>query len=135
VETPGPGLAFFETDGLRGLHGTAQATIATAARALARPARIGAAPTRFVALAAALAVRSRRPLVLDGADARRWLAGRPVGLLGFRDLTAPLVAPLGRLGVRTLGELARLGRPALTDRFGPHARLRAGQSAASAPSA
>ena len=26
--------------------------------------------------------------------------------------------PLGRLGVRTLGELARLGRPALADRFG-----------------
>jgi protein ImuB len=79
---------------------------------------MGAGPTRFCALAAALAVRSRRPLVLDGRQARRWLAGRPVGLLGFRVQTAALLEPLTRLGVRTLGELERLGRPALTDRFG-----------------
>jgi protein ImuB len=79
---------------------------------------VGAGPTRFCALAAALAVRSRRPLVLDGRDARRWLAGRPVGLLGFREETEGLLEPLARLGVRTLGELARLSRPALADRFG-----------------
>jgi protein ImuB len=63
-------------------------------------------------------MRSRRPLTLEGSDARRWLAGRPVGLLGFRAETEPLVEPLERLGVRTLGELAKLGRPALADRFG-----------------
>ena len=79
---------------------------------------MGAGPTRFCALAAALAVRSRRPLVLEGRDAQRWLAGRPVGLLGFRGETEALLEPLGRLGVRTLGELAKLGRPALADRFG-----------------
>jgi protein ImuB len=118
VEQARPGLAYFEADGLRGLHGTDEATIAAARRALDRPARVGAGPTRFCALAAALAVRSRRPLVLDGKDARRWLAGRPVGLLGFRGETEALVEPLERLGVRTLGELARLGRPELADRFG-----------------
>ena len=64
--------------GLRGLHGSAAATIAAARRALARPARMGAGPTRFCALAAALAARSRRALVLEGGEARRWLAGRPV---------------------------------------------------------
>jgi protein ImuB len=119
VEPARPGLAYFESGGLRGIHGTAEATIAAASRALARPARIGAGPTRFCALAAAMAVRSRRPLVLDGdGEARRWLAGRPVELLGFREDTAALIEPLTRLGVRTLGELERLGRAALSDRFG-----------------
>jgi protein ImuB len=83
-----------------------------------RHARIGAGPTRFCALAAALSVRSRRALVLDGDDALRWLGGRPIGLLAYRAETERLLAPLERLGVRTLGELARLGRAALADRFG-----------------
>jgi protein ImuB len=85
---------------------------------LDRHARVGAGPTRFCALAAALSVRSRRPLVLDGDDALRWLGGRPIELLGYRAETEQLLEPLTRLGVRTLGELARLGRPALADRFG-----------------
>jgi protein ImuB len=118
VEPAGPGLAYFEADGLRALHGSLAATLAAAREAVARPARIGAAPTRFGALACALAARSRRPLVLEGEHARRWLAGRPVGLLGYREQTAVLVEPLGRLGVKTLGELTRLGRAALSDRFG-----------------
>ncbi len=118
VEEERPGLAYFEAGGLRGLHGTDAATIAAARRALGRPARVGAGPTRFYALAAALAVRSRRPLILEGKDARRWLAGRPIGLLGFRAETEALVEPLGRLGVRTLGELRELGRSGLADRFG-----------------
>jgi protein ImuB len=79
---------------------------------------MGAGPTRFGSLAAALAVRSRRPLVLDGSDALRWLSGRPIELLGYRAETEQLLEPLTRLGVRTLGELARLGRIALADRFG-----------------
>ncbi len=118
VEPAGAGLAYFETDGLRSLYGDEEATIAAARRALERPARMGVAPTRFCALGAALTARSRRALVLGDREAKRWLAGRPVGLLGFREQTAPLLPALSRLGVRTLGELARLGRPALTDRFG-----------------
>ncbi len=118
VETDGPGLAFFETAGLSGLHGTREGTIAAARRALGRPARIGLAPVRFCALAAALAAPSRRALVIEPAEVRRWLRARPVDLLGYRERTAELVAPLRRLGVLTLGELAKLGRAELTDRFG-----------------
>jgi protein ImuB len=140
VEPARAGLAYFETAPLRALHGGDAAVIAAAqragrapggARSGARPAggpaaagggdrhmRIGAGPTRFSALAAALAVRSRRPLVLDGADTVRWLAARPIELLGYRAETEELLEPLTRLGVHTLGELARLGRPALADRFG-----------------
>jgi protein ImuB len=140
VEPARAGLAYFETAPLRALHGGDAAVIAAAQRAGrapggtrsgARPAvgpaaagggdrhmRIGAGPTRFSALAAALAVRSRRPLVLDDADTVRWLAARPIELLGYRAETEELLEPLTRLGVHTLGELARLGRPALADRFG-----------------
>jgi protein ImuB len=118
VEPARPGLAYFEADGLRALHGTLAGTLQQARDAIPHPTRIGAAPTRFCALACALAARSRRPLVLEGEHAGRWLATQPVGLLGYREQTAVLVAPLGRLGVRTLGELTRLGRPALSDRFG-----------------
>src|SRR6185312_3231235 len=122
VESGGPGLAFFDTAGLAGLHGTREGTIAAARRAIGRPARIGLAPVRFGALAAALASASRRALVISSparpAQARRWLAGRPIDLLGYRERTAELVPPLRRLGVLTLGELAKLGRGELTDRFG-----------------
>jgi protein ImuB len=122
IEPPRPGLAYFETRGLRGIHGSDAAVLVAARRALERPARMGGGPTRFCALAAALAVRSRRPLVLDGGpptlEARRWLAAQPVGLLGYREETESLLEPLARLGVRTLGELVGLGRTALVDRFG-----------------
>jgi len=118
VEPARPGLAYFEAGGLRGLHGTQERTLAAVQRVLGRPVRMGAGPTRFCALACALAASSQRALVLEGEEARRWLAGRPVGLLGFRVQTAALLEPLERLGVRTLGELARLGRAELTDRFG-----------------
>jgi protein ImuB len=126
VEPAGPGLAYFDSDPLRGIHGTQEQTLAAAARAGRsvigkRPVHIGAGPTRFCALAAALAVRSRRPFVIAGSPTReagRWLAGRPLELLGFRQETAALVQPLSRLGVRTLGELKRLGRSELSDRFG-----------------
>lgn len=118
VEPAGPGLAYFDEAHLRGIHRTRSATIDAALEVLARPARIGVGPGRFCALACALAARSPRPLVQEGREAIRWLAGQPIGLLAFREQTAPLVEPLTRLGVRTLGELARLGRPELSDRFG-----------------
>ncbi len=119
LELPRAGLAYFESDGLRGLHGGDEGVIAAARRALARPARVGAGPTRFCALAAALEVRSRRAVVVKtDSEARRYLASRPVTLLGFRAETAALVEPLARLGIETLGELAALGRDAVADRFG-----------------
>ena len=127
VEPARPGLAYFETGPLRALYGGDTAVIAAAQHACHGPAagragqgqarppgerhmRVGAGPTRFCALAAALAVRSRRPLALEGSEALRWLSSRPIELLGFRAETEHLLEPLVRLGVRTLGELARLGR-------------------------
>jgi protein ImuB len=120
VETPVPGQAFFDSAGLRRLHGGHLDGVLTATRrALGRPARIGAGPTRFVALAAASAARARRPhVVLGGEAARAFLAAQPVDLLRHRIGLERLPEQLERLGVVTLGELAALPRAALADRFG-----------------
>jgi protein ImuB len=118
VEPAREGLAYFEADGLRGLHGSDTHTISAVRRALARPVRIGSGPTRFCALAAALGTSTRRAKIVQAQAAPSYLAARPVDLLGFREDTAALVEPLQRLGVRTLGELRKLGRDALADRFG-----------------
>lgn len=116
-----PGQVCFAAGGLRGLHGGGvRGVVGAAARALRRPARLGAGPGAFCALAAAGRARIARPVLVDGgADrARAWLAPLEVGLLALRERTAPLVEPLERLGIATLGELAALPRDAVADRFG-----------------
>lgn len=124
IEPAREGLAYFAGDGLRGMHGSDENTLAATRRALGRPVWIGVGPTRFCALAAALESSVRRAKVIDARAAGRYLALAPVELLGFREQTAALVKPLERLGVRTLGELRNLGpscsdsRDALADRFG-----------------
>jgi protein ImuB len=117
VEATRPGLACFDARGLRRLHGGSLDGIVAAVRgALRRPARIGAGPSRFCALAAASRARTRRAAIVASA---RELHSEPVALLRFRDETVALPEALDRLGVRTLGELAALPRAALADRFGP----------------
>jgi len=120
LESSRPGLAYFDADGLRGLHGSAEGVIGATRAALERPARLGAGPTRFCSLAASMRARTRRPVVVDGGEqqARRYLAALPVTLLRHRPDTAPLVEPLARLGLRALADLADLPRAAVADRFG-----------------
>lgn len=121
VEATSVGTAFFAADGLLRLHGGLPGVIEAARRGGegGRPARIGVGPGRFCAMAAAFAARPRRgAVIVEHREARRWLALRPVELLRFREQTVDLVLPLRRLGVRTLGELRRLGRDAMADRFG-----------------
>src|ERR687890_2455656 len=121
VESGRPGLAWFEAQGLHKLHGVnLEGVIAVTRRTLAVPARIGAAPARFAALAAAGAARTRRAEIAPtGPEAlRRYLAPLPVRLLSMRPETAALPESLERFGVRTLGDLAAMPRAALADRFG-----------------
>src|SRR4051794_38110109 len=141
VESGRPGLVFFDAHALRHLHGDLAGVVAAARRAAARPARVGAAPTRFAALAAATRARARRTEVIgapviraagssrDAATTavRRALAPVPVDLLatfaeGRGDhpdaALATLPEPLSRLGLATLGSLAALPRAAVSDRFG-----------------
>ena len=121
VEPERPGLACFSARGLLRLHGgSLERVLAAARRALRQPARFGAAPSRFCALAAASRARVRRAEVVPGgeAEAAAYLASLPVALLRGRRETAELGEPLARLGIATLGELAALPSAAVADRFG-----------------
>jgi protein ImuB len=97
--------------------GAAPVGSAAPATVLGAGARIGAAASRFAALAAAHRARARRaeiaPERLDG-----YLAPLPVSLLRARPEVAALPEALERFGVATLGDLAKLPRHALADRFG-----------------
>jgi protein ImuB len=121
VESGESGFAWFESRGLRNLHGgSVEGVIAATRRALATPARIGAAPVRFAALAAASRARTRRAELAPRAPAAlaAYLAPLPVGLLTARPETSALPELLDRFGIRTLGEVAALPPAALADRFG-----------------
>jgi protein ImuB len=133
VESGAPGVLCFDASGLLGLHGGIEGVLGATRRALERPARLAAAPSRFAALAAAARSRARKPFVVSGplaslradldrersaAIARRFLAPLPVDLLALDGRVAALVEPLERLGIRTLGELAALPRAKVSDRFG-----------------
>jgi protein ImuB len=120
VEPGRPGLAYFDARGLRKLYGgSVEGVIAAARRALGTPARLGAAPSRFAALAAASRARVRRAEIAPERQLAAYLAPLPTTLLAHRPETAALPETLERFGIHTLGELAALPRAALADRFGP----------------
>jgi protein ImuB len=126
VESERAGVACFDASGLLNLHGGLDGVLTVTRGALrGAPARLGVAPSRFAAVAAASRARPRRAEVTPGARRRRprdslaaYLAPLPIALLGSRTETAGLPGPLERFGIRTLGELAALPRAALADRFG-----------------
>ena len=126
-ESYAPGLAFFDAEGLRRIHGgQVEDVVAAARRALGGSVRLGCAPSRFASYAAALQARPRRGRTVTVAPGivRRFLAPLPIGLLRSRPELAALPDTLERLGVRTLGELAALPSAAVAERFG-HPGLRA----------
>jgi protein ImuB len=141
-----PGLVCFDARGLLALHGGLDGVLRAARTALRAPVRLGVAPTRFVAVAAATRARARRPEIVgipagpgraahaaasrrtvpvdaaatsrSAALARDYLAPLPVTLLRARPALAALPEALERLGVTTLGDLAALPAAAVADRFG-----------------
>jgi protein ImuB len=132
VESERPGEAFFRADGLRGMYGGVAGTLTRARRRAGLPVRAAAAPGRFAAYAAALRHggprRTRRgatrgETVVSPSRLRDFLFPMPVSLLAGRlDRGGiegqALTASLERLGIATLGRLARLPRDAVADRFG-----------------
>jgi protein ImuB len=126
VEPARAGEAYFEADGLVRLYGgTVEGVLARTRRAVAMPARLGAGPGRFCALAAAGRARpGRAAKVVPAGAGRAFLAPLPVKLLRSRPEAVArgraedLCTVLERLGVRTLGELAALDAGAVADRFG-----------------
>ncbi len=121
VESDRAGTAFFAAEGIEGIHGDGlDGVLAAARRAAGAGIRMGAAPSRFAAYAAALRTRprSRRPNVVREREARAFLAPLPVALLRTRLELQALPEVLERLGIRTLGELGRLPARAMAERFG-----------------
>lgn len=116
VESLRPGLACFDARGLRRLHGGHVDGVVAAVRdALRRPVRIGLGPVRFCAVAAASRARPRRAAEVRGAEDLTPLA---IDLLRTQEDLVALPAPLRRLGIETLGQLAAMPRAAVGERFG-----------------
>ena len=119
VEPAAPGEAYFDGGALRRMYGGhLEGVLARTRRALTMPARLGAAPSRFCAFAAASRARPGRgsKIVPAGAE-RAFLAPLPVTLLPA-PAAADLCPALERLGVRTLGQFAALPARDVADRFG-----------------
>ena len=140
-ESDREGEAFFEAGGLRGIHGGSFDGVLDAARvAVGRGARLGCAPGRFSAYAAALRARPRRSgrgggglrgaaaaapsvgqsgsVTVPAGAVRAFLEPLPVGLLRSRAGLEHLPELLERLGIRTLGQLSALSAAAVAERFG-----------------
>jgi protein ImuB len=119
VESDDPGVAWFDADGLMRMYrGGLEAVMTAARKALPPGIRMGAAPSRFAAYAAALHARRRRAEWIPAGAVRAFLAPLPVGLLRTRAGLEELPELLERLGIRTLGELGALPASAVSERFG-----------------
>lgn len=117
VEPDEPGCAYFETGGVERLAGGLDAVLRRALAAVGDGwgVRIGAATRRFAALAAASVAPSGRVVVVDDDEVALFLEPLPLDLL---PLTPDRRQELSELGIRRLGELARLPGPAVVDRLG-----------------
>ena len=140
VESERAGVACFDAGGLLNLHGGLDGVLTVTRRALrGAPARLGAAPSRFAAVAAASKARPRRPEVTPGTrppfGRRRHLgrgpSGGPVGgpsggpdgpsggsfpARRSRDALAAYLAPLPIALLGSRSETAALPEP--LERFG-----------------
>lgn len=117
VEPVEPGCAYFETRGIERLAGGLEAALTRALDAVGPEwePRVGAASRRFAALAAAAVAPPGHTVVVDDGETRLFLEPLPLHLL---PLGPERREELAELGVKRLGELARLPGGAVADRLG-----------------
>jgi nucleotidyltransferase/DNA polymerase involved in DNA repair len=117
VEPVEPGCVYFETRGVERLAGGLEAALRRALDAVGAEwePRVGAASRRFAALAAATVAPAGRAVVIDDGETRLFLEPLPLHLL---PLTPERREELSELGVKRLGDLARLPGVAVADRLG-----------------
>ena len=121
VEPAEPGRLYFETRLVERLYGGLERALRRALAAIGPSwdARAGASERRFAALAAASVARAGQALVVSDEKASDFLSPLPLTLLPIEQHRRQ---ELEGLGVRTLGELARLPRAAVAERLGPEGR-------------
>jgi nucleotidyltransferase/DNA polymerase involved in DNA repair len=123
LEPAGRGRVFLGMDGLGRLYGSPPNQVKRVLRTLFRvlPAplvaatRAGFAAGKFGAWVAAAGGRGGEPAIVAEEKLRTFLAAQPIGVLPVSETT---LDRLERLGVGTLGELARFPAPALVGQFG-----------------
>ena len=135
VEPAELGCVYFETRGVERLYGGLRKALERALAAVGArwEARVGAAERRFAALAAASVARAGQALVVSDEGRSEFLGPLPLELL---PLERERAGELRELGVRKLGELARLPGAAVAERLGPdghRAWSLAGGGAAASP--
>jgi protein ImuB len=117
VESHAPGDACFDDSGLVRLHGGRPQLLRRVRSALPVGAdgRIGVAPTRFAAQQAARQAHPRLPLIVEHDEVDAFLAPLPVGRL---PISRQMIDALWDVGIRTVGAVAKLHRPAALERLG-----------------
>ncbi|MGL6280730.1 MAG: hypothetical protein ACRC50_14390 [Gaiella sp.] len=120
VEQLDQGTVVFQTDGVERLYGGVEAALRKALASVgpAWDPRAGAGGRRFTALAAASVARAGQAVIVEGKD-EEFLEPLPLTLL---PLEAGRYAELEGLGVRQLGDLARLPGAAVAERLGPEGK-------------
>jgi protein ImuB len=115
------GAVAFETRGVERLYGGIQPALqrALAAVGSAWDPRIGAATRRFTALAAASVARPGQIMLVAPKEEESFLEPLPLSLL---PLSPDRYAELEGLGLKRLGELARLPQGAVAERLGVEGR-------------
>jgi protein ImuB len=121
VEPAELGCLYFETRGVERLYGGIEGALRRALAAVGSSwdARSGAAERRFAALAAAGVARPGQALMVSDGETADFLAPLPLTLL---PLERERYRELEGLGLRTLGQLARLPGAAVAERLGPEGR-------------
>jgi nucleotidyltransferase/DNA polymerase involved in DNA repair len=117
VEPVEPGCAYFETRGIERLAGGLEAALRRALDAVGPEwePRVGAASRRFAALAAAAVAPAGHSVVVDDGETGLFLEPLPLHVL---PLDPERRQELAELGIKRLGELARLPGAAVADRLG-----------------
>ena len=121
VDSGGLGCAYFDTRGVERLYGGVDAALRRALEAVGPTwdARIGAAPRRFAALAAANVARAGQVLVVSDEQSADFLSPLSLDLVPMPPARRE---ELRALGVRKVGQLAGLPGGAVAERLGPDGR-------------
>ncbi|HEY2749808.1 DNA polymerase IV, partial [Phenylobacterium sp.] len=128
--------AWLDLNGCERLHGGPAAWVLARAqgeieREVGITVSVGLAPNKFLAKIASDLDKPRGFSVIGAAEARTFLAGKPVAILP--GVGPAMVRSLEAHGLRTVGDIARTEPRVLADRFGAHglrlAQLSQGQDA------